>query len=72
MIDAMAERYGVLPTDIMDRATTFDLFVFDRVVGYKNAEMLKEQGKPNPQQVKEESLLAAIERVKQRNGKSDQ
>lgn len=36
MIDTMAERYGMLPTDIIQRATTFDLFVFDSVVDYKN------------------------------------
>lgn len=67
MIDAMAERYSMLPTDIMDRATTFDLFVYDTVVGYKNAKMKEEQGIKEPPQVSEEKMLQAYERMRKRN-----
>jgi hypothetical protein len=74
MIDAMAERYGMLPTDIMDRATTFDLFVYDTIVGYKNAQIEKENeanGGPKAAAslVSEERLLAAVKRTKERNEK---
>lgn len=29
MIHAMAETYGVLPSEFLDRADTFDMMVFD-------------------------------------------
>lgn len=67
MIDAMAERYSMLPTDIMDRATTFDLFVYDTVVGYKNAKIKEEQGVKETPQVSEEKMLQAYEKMRKRN-----
>jgi len=67
MIDAMAERYSMLPTDIMDRATTFDLFVYDTVVGYKNAKMREEQGVKETPAVSEEKMLQAYEKMRIRN-----
>lgn len=67
MIDAMAERYSMLPTDIMDRATTFDLFVYDTVVGYKNAKIKEEQGVKEAPDVSEEKMLQAYEKMRMRN-----
>ena len=67
MIDAMAERYSMLPTDIMDRATTFDLFVYDTVVGYKKAKIKEEQGVKETPQVSEEKMLQAYEKMRKRN-----
>ena len=63
----MAERYSMLPTDIMDRATTFDLFVYDTVVGYKNAKMREEQGVKETPAVSEEKMLQAYEKMRIRN-----
>lgn len=63
----MAERYSMLPTDIMDRATTFDLFVYDTVVGYKNAKIKEEQGVKETPQVSEEKMLQAYEKMRVRN-----
>lgn len=37
VIDAMAERYGLLPSDVLGRATTMDLQIF------YNASLLKER-----------------------------
>jgi hypothetical protein len=74
MIDAMAERYGMLPTCILEQATTFDLFVYDTIVGYKNAQIEKENeanGGPKAASaaVSEERLLAVVARTKERNEK---
>ena len=63
----MAERYSMLPTDIMDRATTFDLFVYDTVVGYKNAKIKEEQGVKETPTVSEEKMLQAYEKMRLRN-----
>lgn len=67
MIDAMAERYSMLPTDIMDRATTFDLFVYDTIVGYKNAKLKEESGVYETPQVSEEKMVKAYEHMRKRN-----
>jgi len=34
MIDQMAHRYGMLPSDIISRATTFDMVVMDASSAY--------------------------------------
>jgi hypothetical protein len=36
LVDTMAERYGMLPSTVMASATTFDLFVCDTAIGYRN------------------------------------
>lgn len=36
MLDALGERYGKLPSEVLDQATTFDLWVFDVAISYKN------------------------------------
>ena len=36
MIDALAERYGKLPTEVLDKASTFDLQIYDIAVSYRN------------------------------------
>ena len=37
-VDAMAERYGMLPTEIFERATTHDLMIFfnANMIKYRN------------------------------------
>ena len=36
MIDALGERYGKLPSEVLDKASTFDLQVYDIAVSYRN------------------------------------
>jgi hypothetical protein len=36
MIDALGERYGKLPSEVLDMASTFDLQVYDIAVSYRN------------------------------------
>lgn len=36
LIDTIAERYGMLPSQVMDKATSFDVFVADTAIGYRN------------------------------------
>jgi hypothetical protein len=35
-IDTMASRYGLLPSDILNRASTFDLAIMDAAIAYTN------------------------------------
>lgn len=65
-IDAMAKRYGYLPSDIMGRASTFDMVVMDAAISYEN--YLEKQhrggGSGAPPDVPEEELLKILEKAK--------
>ena len=41
MIDSMAKRYGLLPSEIMCRATTFDMVIMDTAQGWINHQQSK-------------------------------
>lgn len=41
----MADRYKILPSEIMTRATTFDIYVMDAALSYKNYQQKKQEGK---------------------------
>ena len=36
MIDHMAKRYGLLPSEVLERASTFDLVIMDMSITYEN------------------------------------
>lgn len=57
-VDAMASRYGLLPSEIMSRASTFDLFVYDTAVSYIQYAQDKAEGK-SPE-YKQEDLLKML------------
>ena len=35
-IDALGKRYGLLPSEILDRADTFDLYILDAALTFEN------------------------------------
>ena len=47
-IDTIAERYGILPSQVMNKATTFDLWVCETAIGYRNALHDRELGRNKP------------------------
>lgn len=44
-IDSVAHRYGCLPSELMQRATTWDLYVADIAAQHENWQYEKAQGK---------------------------
>lgn len=44
MLDALGERYGLLPSEVLGKANTFDLNVFDIMSKYRNKQQRKEAG----------------------------
>jgi hypothetical protein len=60
LIDTMAERYGMLPSQVMQNANTFDIFVADTAIGYRNYLNDKQNGKNtayNPTDYSQDDLL---------------
>lgn len=47
MLDALGERYGMLPSDVLSKANTFDLNVYDSVIKYHNKQSRKASGDYN-------------------------
>jgi len=46
MIDAMAERYGMLPSDVLHKGNTMDLLIFDASMSYRQHIQAKANGEP--------------------------
>lgn len=45
LIDTMADRYKMLPSEVMNRASTFDIYVMDAALSYQNYQRKKQEGK---------------------------
>lgn len=61
----MAKMYGMLPSEIIQRATTYDLMVTDILATYENYEYEKASGKVDYNKVyKEEDLMKLLEKSK--------
>lgn len=62
LIDTLGERYGKLPSEVIRQATTFDVFVADTAIAYRNAQMDKANGRNqiDPSQYSEEDLLKVL------------
>lgn len=60
LIDTMAERYGLLPSEVVARGNTFDVFVADTAIGYRNYLHDKANGKNNvyrPEDYSQDDLM---------------
>lgn len=68
MIDNIAKRYGLLPTEVMQRASTFDMVILDAAVGYEQYLTDKARGVKKVPEVPQEKLLDI---VKKHKGKGD-
>ena len=66
MLDALGERYGMLPSELLDRANTFDLWVYDVAVSWINNNNDRANGKPAKYDT--DDLQKRMENVK--NGRS--
>lgn len=60
----MAEKYGLLPSEVMSRGTTFDLVCWDITSTWDLYQMNKAQGKDTKPPMSEEKLLDIIKRNK--------
>ena len=65
LLDAMAERYGILPSKLLQEADTFDLMVMDVALTYRQYKEGKRSNQPIDQSVyNEEDLLEKLEKYK--------
>jgi len=67
MIGRMAKEYGMLPSEIANRATTYDLMVTDVLATYEHYQHLKSQGKlidPSVYKFTDEELKTMLDKAK--------
>jgi hypothetical protein len=63
-IDALGKRYSLLPSEVMTKASTFDLVVLDASLGYQSYIQDKADGKKATPKLSQEEMMAALERVR--------
>lgn len=64
MLDAIAKRYGVLPSYLILEGDTFDLMVMDVAMGYEMIQHDKKNNKVNPRSYNEEDLMERLNKVR--------
>lgn len=70
-IDAIGKRYSVLPSEVLDRASTFDLVVIDAALGYEKYITDKAEGKREAPKLSQDEMTKMLERTKKRNGNTN-
>lgn len=63
-IDALGKRYSLLPSEVLSKASTFDLVVLDAAIGYEVYLQNKAEGKKETPKLSQEVMMAAMERVR--------
>ncbi|MEN9296027.1 MAG: hypothetical protein RJA42_293 [Bacteroidota bacterium] len=43
-IDTMAQRYGMLPSELLERATTFDMWICNSAIRYQQVKQAEAEG----------------------------
>lgn len=75
LVDSIATRYHCLPSEILERGDTFDVFIINTALDIQkwmsDAEEAKAQGKPKPPKpMPQEVLMEMLERSKNANKKN--
>lgn len=68
MIDSLSKRYGLLPSETMMRANTFDLFIMDAAINYES--YMREQNDPNKKSkvsLSQDEMRTMLENVRGQN-----
>jgi hypothetical protein len=72
-VGMMAKHYHVLPSVIMEQATTYDLLVFNSVMAWEQEQQDRAAGKKPVPKVSTEQMTAMLERVRSKqNGINQQ
>lgn len=69
-IDAIGKRYGLLPSEVLSRANTFDLFIIDAALSYEQYHQKKamNKGQEPVENYKTEDLLKIFNKGKENAG----
>lgn len=67
VIDSLGKRYGMLPTEALMRANTFDLYIMDAVLAFENYQHKKamNNGREVLPEYSQDELLAMLNEDKE-------
>ena len=60
----LAKHYGVLPSQVREHGTTYDLMIHDVMMSWEQHQQDKATGKKTTPELSQEEMMAALERVK--------
>ena len=63
-IGTMAKHYGVLPSQVREHATTYDLMIFDVMMSWEQMQQDKANGKPTAPKLSQEQLADMLAKTK--------
>jgi hypothetical protein len=64
-LDRMAQRYGKLPSEVLERATVLDFRIMDVADSYLNYQRtIAETGRPPPPKLSIDQMQAMMDKVK--------
>ena len=69
VVDSISKRYGVLPSDLMSRGSSFDVYVSDLALQYEQYQMRRASGVESATltpDLSQEEMQAMIDRVRNR------
>lgn len=66
-VDGLGKRYGLLPSEVIKRGNTFDLYIMDAALTFENYHNKKaaNNGKPPVPDYTEEELMVLLNKAKQ-------
>ena len=66
-IDRLSKRYGILPSEVLRRSDTFDLYVMDAAMSFERYHQKKANanGKPIVPDLSQDQLLKILKKNKQ-------
>lgn len=66
-IDSMGKRYGMLPSEVLERSNTFDLYIMDAALSFENFHHKKQMnnGQDPLPEYSESELLAMLNKNKE-------
>jgi hypothetical protein len=63
-IGMIAKQYGVLPSMVRELGTTYDMMIYDVMMSWEQYQNEKANGNNPTPQLSQETMMAALERVK--------
>jgi hypothetical protein len=73
LIDSLGKRYGMLPTEALMRANTFDLYIMDAVLTFENYQHKKamNKGRDLVSEYSQDDLLNMLNKAKEFGNDND-
>lgn len=60
----LARHYGVLPSQVREAGTTYDLMIYDVMMAWENEQQERANGKKSTPVLSQDAMMAALERVR--------